>query len=58
MDEVEQAWKEYQEALDRCLNAVKLTAFHTQQCAEATEKAATQAFIVVFAVKEALKGIS
>ena len=28
--EVERAWAEYREALDKCVNAVKLTAFHTQ----------------------------
>ena len=45
---------EYLEALNRCCEAVKLTAFHTQECARHVEKVANYSLLTVYHVKEVL----
>jgi len=47
-------WSEYLEALRRCCVAVKLVAYHTNECARATEETATQASLTSFYIKEYL----
>ena len=48
-------WAEYLEALNKCCDTVKLMSFHTLDCAEQVEKAATQASLAVYYLREVLK---
>ena len=55
--ESDSPFSEYLEALNKCCQAVQLTAFHTLECAKQTKRAATQASLAVYHVKECLDGL-
>ena len=48
-------WAEYLEAMRKLEIAVKLTAFHTRECAKHTERTATYALLTVYHVREYTK---
>ena len=48
-------WSPYVEALNLCTDSVKLTAFHTRECAEQTKKAADYILLAAFYVSDYLK---
>ena len=56
MSELEQAMSEYREAMQRMVEAVKLTAFHTKEAADAAKKAGELALLTSYHVKEYLNG--
>ena len=47
-------WADYLKALNRCCVAVKLTAFHTKECARHTHEAANQSAIAAWNVRESI----
>lgn len=49
--ESDNPWAAYLEAMNKCWDAVKLTAFHTRECAGETEKAATQVSLTAYHVQ-------
>ena len=53
--EIDEIFDKYKEALNRCVDEVKLTAYHTKEAAEQTEKTATNALVTVHHVREFLK---
>uniref|UniRef100_A0A6M3J544 Uncharacterized protein n=1 Tax=viral metagenome TaxID=1070528 RepID=A0A6M3J544_9ZZZZ len=48
-------WADYLKALNQCCNAVRLTAYHTRECAKHTERAATYALLTAYHVQEYTK---
>jgi len=48
MNEMNEAWQEYLEALGKCVVAVKLTAFHTREAAIQANIAADQTLLTVY----------
>ena len=45
---------QYLEALNRCCEATKLTAFHTRECARQCDRTADMVLLTVYHVKEVL----
>ena len=56
LQESDNRWAEYLEALNKCSFTVKLMSFHTLDCAEQVEKAATRASLAVYYVREYING--
>lgn len=48
-------WQDYLDALEKCVKATKLTAYHTKICAEEAEKTANFALLTVHNIEEYLK---
>lgn len=55
--ELGKAISEYREAMKRMVDAVKLTAYHTREAADAARKAGEFALLTSFHVKEYLKEV-
>ena len=51
-------WQEYLEALSKCCDAVKLTAYHTLETAKHTEQAVIQVGLTAYYVSEAVATVT
>lgn len=47
-------WADYLKALNKCCEAVKLTAWHTAECARQCDKTVDYTLLTVYFVKEVL----
>jgi len=52
---IDPCWADYLKALNKCCDAVMLTAFHTRETAKQVNKTADHALLTVHHVKNSLK---